>query len=81
MYAHGDPDLRPVLSWLIKGLIPIVGHGLLSGQWGVGKTFVLLDLAAMLCTGQPFVCHEIKRQCGVLLIAAEGAKQVRKSNA
>jgi hypothetical protein len=45
---------------------------------GVGKTFVLLDLAAgKLCTGQPFVGHEIKRQCGVLLIAAEGANQVR----
>src|SRR5262245_4044014 len=41
LYAHGDPDPRPMKSWLIKGLIPAVGHGLLSGQWGAGKTFAL----------------------------------------
>ena len=27
--------------------------------------------------GQPFLGHTIKRQCGVLLIAAEGADEVR----
>ena len=64
-------------SWLIKQLIPAVGHGLLSGQWGTGKTFVVFDLAAALSTGQPFLGHAVKRQCGVLLIAAEGADEVR----
>ena len=44
------------------------GHGLISGQWGTGKTFVAFDLAAALMTGQPFVGHTVKRQCGVLLI-------------
>ena len=28
-------------------------------------------------TGQPFLGHPVKRQCGVLLIAAEGASEVR----
>ena len=77
LYAHGDPDARPIKSWLIKGLIPAVGHGLLSGQWGAGKTFVFFDLAASLSTGQPWLGHVVKRQCGVLLIAAEGADEVR----
>jgi hypothetical protein len=77
LYAHGDPDPRPIKSWLIKHLIPACGHGLLSGQWGAGKTFVAFDLAAALMTGQPFVGHIVKRQCGVLLIAAEGAEEVR----
>ena len=77
MHAHGDVDPRPLTSWLIKHLIPAVGHGLLSGQWGAGKTFVVFDIAAALSTGQPFLGHAVKRQCGVLLIAAEGADEVR----
>src|SRR5262245_4286608 len=39
LYAHGDPDPRPLKSWLIKHLMPEIGHGLMSGQWGAGKTF------------------------------------------
>ena len=77
LYSHGDADPRPLKAWLIKRLMPAVGHGLLSGQWGAGKTFVLFDLAAALWTGQPFLGHPVKRQCGVLLIAAEGADEVR----
>ena len=77
LYAHGDTDPRPLKAWLIKRLMPAVGHGLLSGQWGAGKTFVVFDLAAALWTGQPFLGHPVKRQCGVLLIAAEGADEVR----
>jgi hypothetical protein len=76
-YAHGSPDDRPLKSWLIKHLIPQVGHGLMSGQWGAGKTFTFFDLAASLNTGQPWIGHAVKRQCGVLLIAAEGADEVR----
>jgi hypothetical protein len=77
LYAHGDPDERPLKSWTVKHLIPTRGHGLLSGQWGAGKTFVVLDLAGAVITGQPWLGHAIKRQCGVLLIAAEGGDEVR----
>jgi hypothetical protein len=77
LYAHGDADPRPLKNWLVKHLIPACGHGLLSGQWGAGKTFVVFDLFAALATGQPFLGNAVKRQCGVLLIAAEGADEVR----
>ena len=77
VYAHGDDDQQPLKSWAIKGLMPVVGHGLLSGQWGAFKTFVALELASALITGSPFVGHRVKRQCGVMFIAAEGAGEVR----
>jgi AAA domain len=77
LHTHSEPDPRPLKSWLIKGLMPAVGHGLMSGQWGAGKTFAFFDLAAALGTGQPFLGHVVKRQCGTLLIAAEGADEVR----
>ena len=41
LHAHGDADSRPLKSWLVKRLIPAVGYGLLSGQWGAGKTFIV----------------------------------------
>ena len=47
---------------MIKHLIPVCGHGLLSGQWGAGKTFVVFELAAALGSGQPFLGHVVKRQ-------------------
>jgi hypothetical protein len=77
LHAHGELDPRPLKAWLVKGLIPQIGHGLMSGQWGAGKTFTFFDLAAALNTGQPWLGHVVKRQSGVLLIAAEGAGEVR----
>jgi hypothetical protein len=77
LHAHGDADPRPLKSWLVKHLIPVCGHGLLSGQWGAGKTFVVFDLFAALATQQPFLGYAVKRQCGALLLAAEGADEVR----
>jgi hypothetical protein len=77
MYAHGDPDPRPLRSWLVKGLIPACGHGLLAGQWGTYKSFVALELTTALMTAQPFLGGMVKRQCGVLFLAAEGADEMR----
>ena len=47
LFAYGGKAGRQAeKTWLLKGLMPAVGHGLLSGQWGSFKTFVALELAA-----------------------------------
>ena len=51
--------------------------GCSAAKWGAGKTFVVFDLFAALAAGQPFLGYTVKRQCGMLLIAAEGADEVR----
>jgi hypothetical protein len=76
MYAHGDPQTQSAKSWAIKGLMLAQGHGLLSGQWGTYKTFMVLELAGCLMTGQPFLDRLVKRQSGVLFLAAEGEQEM-----
>jgi hypothetical protein len=77
MFAHGDPDPRPVKRWTIRKLMPACGCGLLSGQWGTYKSFMALEIAAAVMTGQPFNTYLVRRQCGVLFLPAEGADEMR----
>jgi AAA domain/Bifunctional DNA primase/polymerase, N-terminal/Primase C terminal 2 (PriCT-2) len=76
IFWHGEPTGRELKPWLVKDLIPEVGTGLTSGQWGACKTFAMLDLAGSVATGLPFAGYEIARRGGVLFIAAEGAREV-----
>jgi Bifunctional DNA primase/polymerase, N-terminal/AAA domain len=70
-HADADPQLT---AWLIKGLLPETGSGLISGQWGSYKTTVALDLAASAMTATPFAGkYIVKRQGGVAYFACEGA--------
>jgi AAA domain len=66
----------PPKEWLIKGLAPKVGTGLLGGRRSAGKTFVAIDFAGSMMTGRPFLNHMVKRQSGVLWLAAEGQDEV-----
>jgi hypothetical protein len=72
---HGEPGASTPMRWLIKGLLPEIDIGMISGQWGTGKTFVALDIAGTIMPGMPefFIDYRIKRRGGVLFIAAEGA--------
>ena len=63
-------------AWLIDGLLPETGCGLLSGQWSTYKTFVALDLTAAVMAGGRFINHEVIRRGGVLFIAAEGGADI-----
>ncbi|MCP2083946.1 UNVERIFIED_ORG: hypothetical protein J2W74_005211 [Methylorubrum zatmanii] len=73
---HRDADPNADRAWLVKDLVPETGKGLLSGQWGSGKTFGVLDLCASAMTGQPFAGRRVIRRGGILFIAPEGAFEI-----
>ena len=54
--------------------VPETGVGLLSGQWGTYKTFIAIDLAGAVMTGNLFAGRAVKRSGGVDF-AAEGAEK------
>jgi hypothetical protein len=65
-------------KWLIKKLLPECGIGLLSGQWGTGKTAVVLDLAAAVAIeGSTFAGLPIKRRGVALLFCLEGEDMIQ----
>jgi AAA domain len=77
VYLHGDVDPFTSRKWRIKKLMTEVGVGLLVGQWGTYKTFMAVELAAAVMTGQSFADRfRVRQKCGVLLIATEGAEEV-----
>jgi AAA domain len=75
---EGDPDETPAQGWLVKGVIPKLGVGLIAGQTGMGKTFAVLDLVQCLILERDFANHRVECPGGVMLFAAEAPSQVRR---
>lgn len=67
----GDAALAPE-RMLVKRLIPYDGIAFLGGQSGSGKTFVSIDLAVSLASGEPFFGQKVCERVGVVIVAAEG---------
>ncbi len=64
------PELPPML---VKKLIPLDGIAFVGGQSGAGKTFIVIDLAVSVASGEPFFEHKVVERVGVAIFAAEGA--------
>lgn len=71
-----DFDPNAERAWLVSNIIAQTGKGLLAGQWGSCKTFIVLDLAGSVMTGTPFAGRRVLRRGGVLFIAPEGASEI-----
>jgi hypothetical protein len=76
VFWHGESDYRESRPYLVQGIIPEIGCGLISGQWGTYKTFIADDLAHCIMGGGPFLGNQIMRRGGVLFIALEGSDEV-----
>jgi hypothetical protein len=71
----GDAPLEPP-PMLVKKLLPLDGICFVGGQSGAGKTFVVVDLAVSLASGEPFFGHTVTERVGVAIFAAEGASTI-----
>ena len=47
-----------------------------GGQSGAGKTFIVIDLAVSVASGEPFFGHKVTERVGVAIFAAEGASAI-----
>lgn len=76
LHWHRDADPNVERAWLVRNIVPEIGKGLASGQWGTGKTFTALDLCASVMTGEPFAGRRVLKRGGCLFIAPEGASEI-----
>ena len=76
LLGHGEEATMPMRKWLVEGVLPETGVGLIAGQWGTYKTFAAFDLAAAVMTGGKFIQFPVARKGGVLLLATEGQSEV-----
>ena len=75
-YYDGSAERKP-MRWAIKNIIPEVGFGILSGQWGMFKTTAALELSLSVMTGGMFAGqYRVKRVGPVAYIALEGARMI-----
>jgi hypothetical protein len=72
-------DIAPQLDdqWLIDGLLPYEGEGVVFGPPGGGKTFVTLDMAMHVAAKRPWMGRAVDGG-GVIYLAAEGQAGVRR---
>lgn len=76
-YSIEEVQSFPKPEWLINGLLPKGGFGVLYGEAGGGKTFVALDWALSLATGRSWLSHKPKN-ISVAYIYAEGHTGLNK---
>lgn len=74
-FFDGDTPPAPPKQ-LIKRLLNSTGVAVIGGQSGAGKTFVVVDMAAALASGQAFFSHKVKERVGVAIVAYEGAGSI-----
>src|SRR5690625_698053 len=64
--------------WLIDGVIPAQGVVSLVGGSGVGKSFVAVDMACSVASGQDWHGHSVSEPGSVVYVSAEGAGGIDK---
>ena len=77
--AYNDAGLEnlPAIRWTVDQLLPAGGFTVCSGLWGVGKSFLALDIALSVATGRPFLGKYAVGGGPVIYVATEGVHGIR----
>lgn len=80
MIFDAEDSLRnsAMQKWLIDGIIPCDGFGVLYGPSGTYKSFLALDIAASVATGIGWHGFDVDCPGPVLYVAAEGAMGLKE---
>ena len=77
--AIGDEPEEPAeQAWLIQGLVPQQGLVVIYGAPAAGKTTLAISMIVHLCAGLPWFGHEVANGVGVVVVAAESPRGVRR---
>ncbi len=66
------------VEWIVPGVFPKQSSCILGGMQGLGKTWLLLDLAVSVASGQPWLGTFQVNQGSVLYVDEESAPQLMK---
>ncbi len=72
----GELQRQPPVQWLVQGVLPVGGFGVMHGEPGSGKSFLALNLAAAIALGVPWF-GRTTRPGNVLYVSCEGALRNR----
>jgi hypothetical protein len=75
--ADVEPEDVLKAEYLVKHVLDRESNALLYGKWSVGKTFVVLDIAASIAIGQRWFGQRV-RKGGVLYLGYEGLRAMKK---
>lgn len=69
----GEEQTTEAVAWLVEGLIPAHGVGLMLGRSGAGKSFLAMRLACCIASGVPFLGREVQLMGGTAMLLGEAA--------
>lgn len=61
------------IDWLIDGVMPQQTTGIIAGEPGIGKTWILMDLVLAIASGSPWLNSFVTQPCNVLYVDEENA--------
>jgi len=61
------------IEWLVDAIMPRTTCGIVAGEPGIGKTWIVMDMVLALATGVPWVQTFETKKCKVLVVDEENA--------